>query len=73
MVYEGSVTGKDTHLVETHINVPLHYWEGMSDDERCLKKLIEERIDEQQPSFQLTLSANEYLELKREFFELCAD
>jgi hypothetical protein len=71
MVYEGSVTGKDTHLVETHINVPLHYWEGMSDDERCLKKLIEERIQEQQPSFQLTLRANEYTELKRVFFEQC--
>ena len=71
MVYEGSVTGKDTHLVETHINVPLHYWEGMSDDERCLKKLIDKRIEEKQPSFQLTLSANEYTELKHEFFEQC--
>ena len=71
MVYEGSVTGKDTHLVETHINVPLHYWEGMSDDERCLKKLIDKRIEERQPSFQLTLSATEYVELKSEFFEQC--
>ena len=71
MVYEGSVTGKDTHLVETHINVPLHYWEGMSDDERCLKKLIGKRIEEQKPSFQITLSANVYAELKSEFFEQC--
>jgi hypothetical protein len=71
MVYEASLTGKDTHLVETHINVPLHYWEGMSDDERCLKKLIDKRIEEQQPSFQITLSANEYAELKSEFFEQC--
>ena len=71
MVFEGSVIGKDTHLVETHINVPLHYWEGMSDDERCLKKLIDKRIEEQQSSFQLTLSANEYAELKSEFFEQC--
>jgi hypothetical protein len=71
MVYEGSLTRKDMHLVETHIDVPLHYWEGMSDDERCLKKLIEERIEEKHPSFQLTLSANEYAELKSEFFEQC--
>ena len=71
MVYEASLTGKDMHLVETHIDVPLHYWEGMSDDERCLKKLIDKRIEEQQPSFQLTLSANEYTELKHEFFEQC--
>jgi hypothetical protein len=71
MVYEGSVTGKDTHLVEAHINVPLHYWEGMSDDERCLKNLIDKRIDEQQPSFQLTLRASEYADLKRQFFSQC--
>ena len=71
MVYEGSLTRKDMHLVETHIDVPLHYWEGMSDDERCLKKLIEERIEERQASFQLTLSATEYAELKSEFFEQC--
>ena len=71
MVYEGSVIGKDLYLVETHIDVPLHYWEGMSDDERCLKKLIDKRIEEQQPSFQITLSANEYTELKSEFFEQC--
>ena len=71
MVYEAGLTDKDTHLVETHINVPLHYWEGMSDDERCLKKLIDKRIEERQPSFQITLSANEYTELKHEFFEQC--
>jgi hypothetical protein len=71
MVYEGSLTRKDMHLVETHINVPLHYWEGMSDDERCLKNLIDKRIDEQQPSFQLTLSASEYADLKRQFFSQC--
>ena len=71
MVYEASLTGKELHLIEAHIDIPLHYWEGMSEDERCLKKLIDKRIEEQQPSFQLTLSASEYTELKHEFFDRC--
>jgi len=71
MVYEASLTGKGLHVIEAHIDIPLHYWEGMSDDERCLKKLIDKRIQEHKPSFQLTLSANEYTNLKQEFFDQC--
>ena len=71
MVYEASLTGKGLHVIEAHIDIPLHYWEGMSDDERCLKKLIDKRIEEHKPSFQLTLSADEYSDLKRQFFSQC--
>ena len=71
MVYEASLTGKGLHVIEAHIDIPLHYWEGMSDDERCLKKLIDKRIQEHKPSFQLTLSADEYSDLKRQFFSQC--
>ena len=71
MVYEASLTGKGLHVIEAHIDIPLHYWEGMSEDERCLKKLIDKRIEEHKPSFQLTLSANEYADLKQEFFDQC--
>ena len=71
MVYEVDLTGKGSHLIETHIDIPLQYWEGMSDDERCLRELIGKRIEEQKPSFQLILSANEYTDLKQEFFDKC--
>tara|TARA_Y100000294_G_scaffold172427_1_gene187104 strand:+ start:1991 stop:2926 length:936 start_codon:yes stop_codon:yes gene_type:complete len=71
MVYEASLTGKGLHVIEAHIDIPLHYWEGMSEDERCLKKLIDKRIEEHKPSFQLTLTANEYTNLKQEFFDQC--
>ena len=71
MVYEASLTGKGLHVIEAHIDIPLHYWEGMSEDERCLKELIDKRIEEHKPSFQLTLSANEYADLKQEFFDQC--
>ena len=71
MVYEASITGKGLHVIEAHIDIPLHYWEGMSEDERCLKKLIDKRIEERKPSFQLTLTANEYTNLKQEFFDQC--
>ena len=71
MVYEASLTGKGLHVIEAHIDIPLHYWEGMSDDERCLKKLIDKRIEEHKPSFQLTLSADEYSDLKHQFFSQC--
>ena len=71
MVYEASITGKGLHVIEAHIDIPLHYWEGMSEDERCLKKLIDKRIEEHKPSFQLTLSADEYTNLKQEFFDQC--
>ena len=71
MVYEASITGKGLHVIEAHIDIPLHYWEGMSEDERCLKKLIDKRIEEHKPSFQLTLTANEYSDLKRQFFSQC--
>ena len=71
MVYEASLTGKGLHVIEAHIDIPLHYWEGMSEDERCLKELIDKRIEEHKPSFQLTLSADEYSDLKRQFFSQC--
>ena len=71
MVYEVDLTGKGSRLIETHIGIPLQYWEGMSDDERCLRNLIDKRIEEQKPSFQLILSASEYTDLKQEFFNQC--
>ena len=71
MVYEGRSTASGLNLVEAQIDLPLRYWEKMSDQERCLIHLIDRLAEEKQATSELFLDVNEYTKLKQEFFDRC--
>ena len=71
MVYEGRSTASGLKLVEVQIDLPVSYWEQMSDQERCLNRLIDHLAQEKQPTSELFLDVDEYTKLKQEFFDQC--
>ena len=71
MVYEGRSTASGLNLVEAQIDMPVQYWEKMSDQERCLNRLIDRRAEETNTTSELVLNVNEYTKLKQEFFDRC--
>ena len=73
MVYEGRSTASGLNLVEVQIDLPVSYWEQMSDQERCLSRLIDHLAEEKQTKSELFLDVNEYGQLKSEFFKKCQD
>jgi len=71
MVYEGRSSASGLNLVEVQIDLPLRYWEQMSDQERCLNHLIDHLAEEKQATFELFLNVNQYTKLKQDFLEQC--
>jgi len=71
MVYEGRSTASGLRLVEAQIDLPLRYWEKMSDQERCLNQMIDRRAEEKHATSELFLDVNQYTKLKQEFLDRC--
>ena len=71
MVYEGRSSTSGLNLVEAQIELPLRYWEQMSDQERCLNHLIDHLAEEKQTTSELFLDVNQYTKLKQEFLDRC--
>jgi len=71
MVYEGRSIASGLNLVEAQIDLPLRYWEQMSDQERCLNHLIDRLAEEKQTTSELFLDVNQYTKLKQEFLDRC--
>jgi len=71
MVYEGRSTASGLNLAEAQIDLPIRYWEKMSDQERCLNRLIDRLAEEKQATSELFLDVDGYKELKQEFFDQC--
>jgi hypothetical protein len=71
MVYEGRSSISGLNLVEAQIDLPVSYWEQMSDQERCLNHLIDRLAEENLATSELFLNVIQYTKFKQEFFDQC--
>lgn len=71
MAYEGRSGTSGLNLVEVQIDLPVSYWEQMSDQERCLNQMIDRLAEEKHATSELLLDVDEYTKLKQEFFDQC--
>ena len=72
MVDEGGCSTLRLYLVEVQIDLPLSYWEKMSDEQWCPNDIIDRMAQEKQATSKLFLYVDEYEESKQEFFDQSA-